>query len=174
MSNPVLTAIAERRSIRAYKPEAVTEEELSAVLKAAQESPSARNTQPWHFTVVRNSALLTEINAEAVKNFNLDREDIFYGAPLAIFISCEAESRWGRLDCGIAVATMALAAHSLGLGSVILGLPEGAFAGDRKDYFNKLLKFPDGYSFAVAIAIGRAAATKDAHPFEPGRIDYVD
>ncbi|MDR3265281.1 MAG: nitroreductase [Synergistaceae bacterium] len=173
MSNPVLAAIADRRSIRGYKPEPVTKEQLDALLKAAVESPSARNTQPWHFSVVRNPAIVAEVNAEATKNLNRDG-DLFYAAPLAIFVSCEAEDRWARLDCGIATQTIALAAHALGLGSVILGLPEAAFTGPKGEYFNKLLKFPKGYSYAVAIAIGVPAATKEAHPVAPGKIGYID
>jgi nitroreductase len=71
------------------------------------------------------------------------------------------------------VQNIALAAHSLGLGSVILGLPDAAFTGSRGDHFNKLLKFPENHVFAVAIAIGVPNATKEAHPIEPGRIDYI-
>ena len=172
MNNPVLTAVADRRSIRGYKPDQITKEQLDAIMTAAGQSPSARNSQPWHFTVVQNTAIIKEVNDEA--NKLLERtDDIFYGAPTAIFISCDASSRWGRLDCGIAVQTIALAAHALGLGSVILGLPDAAFTGPRGAYFNQLLKFPEGYSFAVAIAIGVPATTKEAHPIEPGRIDII-
>jgi nitroreductase len=175
MNNPVLTAIADRRSIRAYKGEQLTQEQLDAILKAARESPSARNSQPWHFSVVQKPDLLKEVNEEAHKNIGSPDlpPDIFYAAPTVIFVSCDAESRWGRLDCGIAVQTIALAAHSLGLGSVILGLPDAAFTGPRKDYFDRLLKFPAGYSFAVAIAIGIPSASKEAHPQEPDRIAFV-
>ena len=91
-----------------------------------------------------------------------------------IFISCDAGSKWGRLDSGIATQTIALAAHSLGLGSVILGLPDPAFTGPQADYFKKLLKFPEGHEFAVAISIGIPATTKDAHPIQPDRIDYIN
>ncbi|MDR2743118.1 MAG: nitroreductase [Treponema sp.] len=176
MSNPVLTAIADRRSIRAYSGDQLTQEQLDAILKAARESPSALNAQPWHFSVVQKPEILKEVNEEARKILGgmvEHRPDIFYAAPTVIFASCDAESRWGRLDCGIALQTMALAAHSLGLGSVILGLPDAAFTGPRKDYFNRLLKFPAGYSFAAAIAIGVPAATKEAHPQEPDRITFV-
>ena len=69
---------------------------------------------------------------------------------------------------------IALAAHSLGLGSVILGLPDAAFNGPRENYFNKLLKFPENYEFAVAIAIGVPDAAKEAHPIKPGKIAYVN
>jgi len=174
MNNPVLQAIADRRSIRAYKNEKVTREQIDVLLKAAQESPSARNTQPWHFSVTENTGLLKEISDEASKAAGQDFGDVFHGAPLAIFLSCDASTRWGRVDCGIAVQTISLAAHSIGLGSVILGRPEAAMTGPKADYFKKRLKFPESYSFAVAIAIGVPAGTKEAHPIEPDRISFVD
>ena len=172
LTNPVLEAIAGRRSNRGFSPQPVTEAQLDAIMTAAEQSPSARNAQPWHFTVVRNKALIAEINAAA--NQALGREDdIFYDAPLAIFISCDS-GKWGRLDSGIATQTIALAAHSLGLGSVILGLPGAAFEGDKADYFAKKLLFPEGHTFAVAIAVGTPTVTKEAHPIEPDRVKYVD
>lgn len=177
MCNPVLTAIADRRSIRAYSADPLTQEQLDAILKAAMESPSARNVQLWHFSVVRKPEILKEINEEARKNIGGPDlpPDIFYATPTVIFLSCDAETRWGRLDCGIAVQNIALAAHSLGLGSVILGLPDAAFTGSKKDYFNQLLKFPVGYSFATAIAVGVPADTKKGHPHsqKQNRITFI-
>ncbi|MDR3138639.1 MAG: nitroreductase [Treponema sp.] len=173
MSNSVLSAIADRRSIRAYKAQQITKEQLDALLAAAVQSPSARNAQPWHFSVVQNAALLGEINQEVSKNLDRDAGDIFHAAPTVLFLSCDPAGRWARLDCGIAAQNIALAAHSLGLGSVILGMPDAAFTGPRSEYFNKLLKFPEGHSFAVAIAVGFPAGTKEAHPVEPDRISYI-
>jgi nitroreductase len=174
MSNPVLQAIADRRSIRSYTDEDVTKEQFDILLKAAMESPSANNAQPWHFSVVRNPALLREINEEALKYLKTEVADIFRGAKTAIFLSCDDGSRWGRVDCGIAVENIALAAHSIGLGSVILAMPAAAFTGSRGDYFNKLIKFPQGHSFAIAIAVGVAAGSKEAHSQEKDRITFVD
>ena len=172
MTNPVLTAIADRRSNRGYKPDQITQEQLDTILTAARQSPSARNAQPWHFTVVQNQSVIKEVNDEA--NSILERtDDIFYAAPTVIFISCDSSWKWGRHDSGIAVQTMALAAHSIGLGSVILGLPDAAFKGARADYFKKLLKFPDTHEFAIAIAIGIPTVTKEAHAFEPDRITMI-
>jgi nitroreductase len=174
MSNPVLAAISERRSIRGYKKNPVTKDQLDAILKAAQESPSARNRQPWHFTVVRSKAVVAEVNAEANKLLGEDHGDLFYDAPLAIFISGEKGWKWSKHDAGIAAQTIALASHSLGLGSVILGLPDAAFYGPRADYFNKLLKFPANYEFAVAMAIGVPDTTKEPHEIERDKIKYID
>jgi nitroreductase len=172
MGNPVLSAISDRRSIRGYKKDPVTEEQLGALLKAVQESPSACNKQPWYFTVVRNKSVVGEVNAEA--NKLIERKgDMFYDAPAVIFISGEKGWKWSKLDAGIAVQTLALAAHSLGLGSVILGLPDAAFYGPRADYFNKLLKFPGGYEFAIAIAIGVPGTTKEPHEVAPDKVAFI-
>ncbi|MDR2178473.1 MAG: nitroreductase [Treponema sp.] len=174
MSNSVLDAIAGRRSIRSYTAEKLTREQIDILLKAAGEAPSARNSQPWHFSVTQNRKILDEINAEVFSILKHDRGDIFHGAPAVIFLSCDPESRWARLDCGIAVQTIALAAHSIGLGTVILGMPDPAFTGPRKAYFDALLKFPPAHSFAVAVAVGVPSGTKEAHPVEQDRISFVD
>jgi nitroreductase len=174
MNNPVLEVISGRRSIRAYKKEQLTQEQFDAILKSAREAPSARNKQPWHMTVVRNKSIEAEVNAEAKKILGLAHEDIFYGAPAVIFVSAEKDWEWSKLDADILAQNIVLAAQSLGLGSVILGLPAGAFQGPREDYFNKLLKFPPNYEFAVAISIGVPDASKEAHKMEPDKIKYLD
>ena len=174
MDNQVLKAISDRRSIRSYKDEKVSRDQIDILLKAAVEAPSARNAQPWHFTVVQNEALLKEIYDEVKASMKEDIANIFHGAKTVIFLSCDPDSRWGRLDCGIAVQNIALAAHAIGLGTVILGRPEPAFTGPRGAEFDKKLKFPENHKFAVSIAVGIPAGTKDAHPVEADRISFVD
>ncbi|MCL2548826.1 MAG: nitroreductase [Symbiobacteriaceae bacterium] len=172
MTNPVLQAIADRRSNRGYQPEQITKEQLDILLTAAQQAPSASNKQPWFLSVVQNQEIVKEVNEEASKIHGREG-DIFYGAPTVIFVSCDRSTRWGLHDCAYAVQNIALAAHAIGLGSVILGLPDAAFTGPRKDYFNQLLKFPEGHGFAVAIAIGIPTVTKDAHPIHPDRVVFL-
>ena len=41
-----------RRPVRAYKPAAVDETTIGALIDAAIQAPSAVNEQPWSFTVV--------------------------------------------------------------------------------------------------------------------------
>ena len=174
MENPVLKAISDRRSIRTYKADKITKEQIDILLKAGSQAPSARNSQPWHFSVVQDPNLLAEINKEVISIVKEDLGNIFHGAQTAIFLSCDPQSRWARLDCGIAVQTMALAAHSIGLGTVILGRPDPAFTGPRGEYYRNLLEFPEGHNFAVAIAVGVPAGTKEAHPIEDGRVSFIE
>lgn len=186
MSNETLRLISARRSHRAYESTPITEEQLNAVLRAAVESPSAVNRQPWHFTVVRNQELLDEMN-RAVWEQMMKRDagkrsprfadctfHVFYHAPTVIFISGMPDNPYTPIDGGIAVENIALAAESLGLGSVILGMPRDAFAGEKADEFRKALHFPQGWDFVIAIAIGVPADTKDAHAVKEDRISYAD
>ena len=109
--NEVLKAIRDRRSIRSYEPEQITDEQIQALLDAALQSPTARNTQQWHFSVVQNRALLDEFSAEDARLIGQgDNPDfhLFHGAPTVIFISRpeNCDNRFVEVDCGIAVLSM--------------------------------------------------------------------
>ena len=58
----VSEAILSRRSIRKYKPGAITEEQLKIMLNAAMHAPSARNTRPWSFIAVTDRAQIDRLN----------------------------------------------------------------------------------------------------------------
>ena len=184
--NPTQKAILDRRSIRDYAATQLTKEQLSALIEAAFAAPSANNKQPWHFTVVQDSALIDRVHAAASAEILKDPANasprfadpafhIFYHAPTAIFITADSTNNpgAGALDCGIAVENIALSAEGLGLGSVILGLPGPAFTGDEGDSIRAALGLPEGYNFRIAIAIGTATASKEAHPIGEGKVNYV-
>ncbi len=53
-----MKAILERRSIRKYTDEPVSDDDLSNLLKAAMAAPSAGNQQSWEFVVIRDRDIL--------------------------------------------------------------------------------------------------------------------
>ncbi len=184
--NPVLQAISDRRSIRGYAPVQITRDQRDALIAAALQSPSAMDRQPWHFSVVQDRALLDEINEAARAHAMLDAAsyaasrfsdpsyDVFYGAPTVIFISLEKNApSIQQVDAGIAAENLSLAATSLGLGSVILGMPREAFLSDQGDAFRARLDFPTGYDFAIAVAVGIGTVNKPAHAEKPGRVSII-
>jgi nitroreductase len=173
MENQVLQAISERRSIRSYKPEQLTGEQLDILVQAALEAPTARDDQSWHFTVVQDKDLLEEIN-KAIRAKLPNVNDVFYAAPTAIFISGNMTTRWKEVDAGIAVQNIAIAAQAIGLGSVILGLPAFAFEDEETAaVLEKKLQFPADHKFMIAIAVGTPAASKEAHAVKENRVSYV-
>ena len=186
MSNIVLDTIAARRSHRTYESTPVSQEHIDLLLKAFLDSPSAINKQPWHISVVRNQQLLEEMNA-AIRQEVMKREEaarsprfadssfhVFYHAPVVFFLSADPAWRYSALDSGIAVQNIALAAESLGLGSVILGMPRDAFISERGEEFKKALDFKEGEEFMIAIAVGHPADDKPAHPVHENHISYID
>lgn len=177
----VLQTISIRRSHRAYKKEQIPEEVLSAILKAGLESPSARNRQPWHLSVVQNKDLIQEIHDEAARvmgkagipRFADSDFQIFYYAPTVIFIFGEKKFPWTQVDCGILVENLALAAEGQHIGSVILGLPKPAFTGEKAEELRSRLHCPDGYDFVVAIALGYATDNKEPHDLREEKISRI-
>ncbi|MBE6760193.1 MAG: nitroreductase family protein [Ruminococcaceae bacterium] len=180
--NDTIRSILDRRSIRAYKPDPLTEEQLRVLEECALASPTAVNAQSWHFTFVTDTGIIDDVDHAVMEAFAANGDTatvervksrggtVFYKAPLAVFISCDRDSKWGEVDAGIAVENLALAAHSLGLGSVIIGMCAAAFKGAEAERLEKLLKFPENHRFAIAIAIGAPDTTKEAHPIHEGRL----
>ncbi len=64
----LLTAMKTRKSIRAFKADAVPQELISQILEAARWSPSWGNTQPWELVVVRGDKV-KQLTGEMVAAF---------------------------------------------------------------------------------------------------------
>ena len=65
MSN--LDFIYNRKSIRAFKDEAVPREDIMELLKAATHAPSPKHQQNWHFVVLQNKDMINKM-ADIVKD----------------------------------------------------------------------------------------------------------
>lgn len=178
--NTVLKAIAERSSIRAYTNEKLTIEEIKTLVTAALKAPTARNMQEIHISVVDGeNAILSEIDTERklmMLNAAPDDEtkakiesnsnNFYYSAPTVFILSADKKFKWNKLDAGIAAENIALAAQSLGFGSLIIGIIDDAMHGAKKDYFAKALQFPENCEFAIAVAVGHKAAEKVPHEID--------
>lgn len=184
MTNEVLKTIADRRSHRSYLKTQLSEAQLSALCDAMLQCPSAVNRQPWHFSVVQDQALLQRINEAArVQAMKLPEDkrsprfqdpayELLYGAPTVVFISAP-EAAYSAIDCGIAVQTIALAAQSMGLGSVIIGMARLAFEGEEKEALEQALQFPEGNRFQIAISLGTPNDHKEPHDQRPEKISLI-
>lgn len=175
--NEVLKAIQDRRSTRGFNDVQLTEEQMQALMDAALASPTARNTQMWHFSFVQNQELLAEFNAElaAIMKNDPNEFNVFYHAPTVIFISrpAQCDNSFVEVDCGIACENIVLAAQGMGLGSVIVGLPKMLFQSERGEYYNRAFGFPEGYQFSIGIVVGNNTVTKDAHPIGENKISVI-
>lgn len=161
--NDVIQAIKERRSVRAYTDKQLPQEALDQILEAGRYAPTAHNEQPGHFTVVQDQSLLEEINLKA--NAVMAQSDnewlhglgtnpdfrASYNAPTVIFISGRENAMSIQTDLAAAAQNMMLAAHSLGIGSVWVGL---LWPYIKLDEAPATLQVPQGYKPVHAIAFG--------------------
>lgn len=164
--NEILKVINSRRSIRSYQPDQLKDEDVKAIVEAGVYAPNAMNQQKWHFTVVQNKAMLGKM-MDTVKE-NVAKSEIpglaerattpdfnvYYHAPTVIIVTVDEEARFTELDCGAAAENIALAAESLGIGSVLLGMGAFALQGDAGKALKKELGIPDGYRHVISISLG--------------------
>jgi coenzyme F420-0:L-glutamate ligase / coenzyme F420-1:gamma-L-glutamate ligase len=69
----LLQALRGRRSIRRFKPTAVSEELISEILAAAISAPSAHNRQPWRFAHVADQAMKERLAGAMADRLRADR-----------------------------------------------------------------------------------------------------
>ena len=145
--NCVTDAIMSGYSERTYTSEPVTTQQLDLILKCGIKAPSARNNQPWKFTVIRDEATMKEAIGNAV-------------AGNVLIIVSGIESREGTtpdFDCGLAAESMFIGAHGLGLGARIYGGPVGNINSKKE-----LFQIPSGYKAVVILRIGNIDKSVDA------------
>lgn len=186
--NPVIQNILTRRSTRKFTDEAVDNEVLTAIIEAGLYAPSGHNTQPWHFTVVRNKDLLQEMNVatkEAAKDYpdpliqrmaNNESLNLFYNAPVLIVVSGMVTGAVTmRDDCAAATQNILLAAESFGLGSCWNGLTTFLFNGPSGAEYMTRMGIPENYKPLYAVALGHKAVTATAAPKrKENLVNYFD
>jgi nitroreductase len=163
--NPVLEAIRSRRSIIRFEPVPLEEEKIQAILDAGRWAPSWLNKQPWRFLLITDRNAKKRISEHAPTLFNIAINE----APLCIAVYVDpAEDPFHYVEAGaVATQNMALAAHSLGLGSCWIGV--FSLKGDKGSAEAKIkeaLHIPKPYRLVALLPIG---VPKSVPAKEPNR-----
>lgn len=164
--NQVLEVIKKRSSIRGFTSEQLSNEEIELIAIAGLQAPTAKNLREIHISIADGrSKILEELNKENTRLGGIDGSKccFFYNAPVVYFISAKEDADWGMLDAGIAVENMALAAESMGLGSLIIGNIKKVFEGERGEELSKKLLIPNDSTFMISIAVGHKGTIKFPH-----------
>ncbi len=103
-------AIRQRKAIRRFKPDPIPDEILYKILEAGRLSPSSKNSQPWHFIIVKDRKKLSELSRMTYTG------DFLATAPLAIAVILENAKL--ETDGARAIQNMTLVAWKYGIGTV--------------------------------------------------------
>ena len=159
MTNTVLEALKTRRSIRSYKSEQITDEELQAVLEAGTWAPTGMGYQdPW-IVAVQNPSLLKRLSEMNRKVWGKDI-DPFYGAPTYVLVFASRPEKWanGIADGSLVLGNMMNAAHAIGLGSCWINREREMFDTPEGKQLLKELGLPEDLMGVGALALGSPAA----------------
>lgn len=122
--NAVMENLLGRRSVRAFKADALPMDLLQEIARAGTYAPSGQGRQTWKFTIVANQGKIQQL-ARAVAT-ELGRENYNMYQPAALIVPSNlADSIWGKEDNACALENMFLAAHSFGIGSVWINQLQG-------------------------------------------------
>jgi nitroreductase len=168
MMEDFLDVLYDRRSIREFTDEAVSDEQVEAMLKAAMAAPSARNLRPWHFVVVRKRKALDKLAKVHKYAYMLEQ------ASLAVVVCGDpeiSEPHWVEDTC-VATQNLLLAATALGLGGVWISLyPKKK----HQKYARELLDIPEHMGVLCVVALGRPAERKKARTqYDPKRVHHEE
>ena len=160
--------IKNRRSMRKFTDEELSQDQVVTLLKAALMSPSSKRSTPWQFIVVDDKetlqklSLCKELGAAFLKD-----------APLAIVVMADplASDVWIE-DASIASLMIQLQAEDLGLGSCWIqvrerftatGIPSG-------DFVHNVLDIPLQLQVLSIVAIGHKGMERK--PFDEERLQW--
>ena len=110
-----------RYSVRKFKPDAVPEPMVTAILEVARNAPTACNNQPQRIYVAATPEGRDKIRRST---------ECHFGAPLFFVVCYDRSASWhrsfdgqdyGPVDAAIVLTQMMLKIHELGLGSCFVG-----------------------------------------------------
>ena len=182
IDNELTRIIRDRRSIRKYKSEQLTEEQLQTLLECGFLAPSGGNSQNWHVTVVQSQDYLNRLSEANRQNILADKDlpqeikdrftgsgaSVSFGAPTVLFISAKGSD----VNACFLAEHIVLAAESLGLGSCYLGGIIRFMKAGGKEFIDEL-GIPDGYDLLYGIAVGTPDEAPDAKPRDYSKVNYI-
>lgn len=156
MDNEVLKNIRERRSVRKYLKEQITDEELATVLEAGTWAATGHGSQAPFIVAVQNVAI-----CDRLRKMNADilgvTADPYYGAPTIVLVFAPADYDNNVKDGSLVLGNMMLAAQSIGLGSCWINREDKMFATAEGKALMHSFGLPDGLMGVGALSLGYAA-----------------
>ena len=181
---PILDALNWRRTIRNYDVDyKIPQDQLDAIIHAAKFSPTAWNSQPFDFVVIRNTQKLDEVSNQLIGTLSKEFQEHINGriakhgvknpvtcdAPCVIlFVKNERKiPNFVDIDVGISAMAIMTAALQFNLDTMCLGF----FQNPKVEEYFGLAKG----SVAMGIAIGKVKGERTYHHKDLiQKVTYVD
>jgi coenzyme F420-0:L-glutamate ligase/coenzyme F420-1:gamma-L-glutamate ligase len=172
-----------RWSVRRYTKDAVSDDIVLNILRAAVQAPSAHNRQPWRFTVIKSpipkeklaTAMANRLREDRMRDgdnvADIERDAArsiarIAGAPLVVLVSmtledmdCYADAARSNAERAMAVQGTAMAVQNLLLSAEAFGLGASVMCAPLfcQDVVRRVLALPPQWEPQMLVTMGRPA-----------------
>ena len=170
MKTEALEVLKNRRAIRKYKADQITDEELNIVLEAGTFAPTGAGTQGVKIVAVQSPEYVAKVDALNAKVIGKDMHP-YYGAPTIILVFETPECFTHELDGAAVCTNMLNAAYAVGLGSCWIHRCKQMFEMEEGKELLKEWGLPEDLVGVASMALGYADCE---HPVpKPRKEDYI-
>ncbi|WP_041963234.1 nitroreductase family protein [Sulfurospirillum cavolei] len=177
MENAMLSLLQNRKSIRHFTGEAVSEEDLEIIFKTAQRAPTSINGQQISLVYTRNKEKLKTIAELCGGQTHIAEADVFVGVVIDFNRTSAIVESVGRkhvieqsaegivvgaIDAGIMLEHLQSAAGALGYGTTCIGAVR-----KNSPAFTKLFNLPQKTFLALGCTIGVPSERAKSAPLKP-------
>jgi nitroreductase len=153
MSKSTLEDLKTRRSIRSYKPEQISEEQLDQILEAGTWAPTGGGSQSPVIVAVQNKEViekLQKLNAEVLKN---PEAKPFYGAPTVLAVLVDKTKPTPVEDGSLVLGNLQNAAWAVGVDSCWIHRAKEVFESEGGKELLKEWKLDSGVYLGVGFCL---------------------
>ena len=155
--NQTIEDLKTRRSIRKFKEEQISDEELKTILEAGTYAPTARGLQSPKIVVIQNPETIKEFSEWNRSYFPVempDDMDPFYGAPTLLIVLADSKVPTFVEDGSSVLAVLVNAAHAVGIASCWIHRARDEFASEKGKALLKEWGIPESYEGIGHVVLG--------------------
>ena len=166
-----IQAMIERRSVRGFKSEQITSEQLDAILEAGKFAPSGRGRQSAIMVVIQDKETIAQITKMNSDIMGTGQADPFYGAPTMIIVLANKDIPTHIYDGTLVMGNLMNAAYAVGVDSCWIHRAKEEFESEQGKALLKKWGIEGSYVGIGHVALGYR---KDALPEpKPRKENYV-
>ena len=172
--NEVLNCLKTRRSIRKYKSDIISKEELDKIIEAGTYAPSGMGKQSAIIIAVTNKEVrdkLSKLNAKVMGNESIDP---FYGAPVVLIVLADKKYPTYLYDGSLVMGNLLNAAHSLGIGSCWIHRAKEVFDTEEGKEILKSLNIEGDYEGIGNCILGYPLEEKESSKRKDNYVYYIE
>ena len=155
--NETIENLKSRRSIRKFKDEQISDEDLKTILEAGTYAPTARGMQSPKIVVIQNPETINELSAWNRTFFPVevpDDLDPFYGAKTLLIVLADGEVPTWKEDGSSVLTVLVNAAHAVGVGSCWIHRAYDEFQSEKGKELLKEWGIPETYEGIGHVVLG--------------------